>query len=259
MIRLNQLLSSIPSGLRQPLIEEYNNIVRHYLERLWSPAELSGGKFCEIVYTILDGYASGAYATSPSKPSNFVDACRKLESNSAVPRSFQILIPRMLPALYEIRNNRNVGHVGGDVDPNHMDATTVLSMSSWIIAELIRVFHNVKTEEAQELVDSLIDYKIPLVWQSGDTKRVLNPKIPLREQILILLLASSESVTLENLLAWTEAVSKANFNAVVKKLHKDRYIELNNQNRSIQILPPGTVYIRQKLPKINSSQTNLHA
>lgn len=256
MIQLNQLLSSIPNGLREPLIEEYNNIVRHYLERLWSPAELSGGKFCEIVHTILDGYATGVYTASPSKPANFVDGCRKLESNSAVPRSFQILIPRMLPALYEIRNNRNVGHVGGDVDPNHMDATTVLSMSSWIMAELIRVFHNVKTEEAQELVDSLIDYKIPLVWQSGDTKRVLNPKVSLKEQILILLI-SSESVTLENLLTWTEVKNKSNFNTVVKKLHKDRFIELNSQNRSVQILPPGTVYIRQKLPQINSSQTNL--
>src|SRR3979411_1915836 len=66
----------------------------------------SGGKFCEIVFTILDGHAKSTYPTSPAKPKRFVDDCRKLENNSHVPRSFQILIPRLLPALYEVRNNR---------------------------------------------------------------------------------------------------------------------------------------------------------
>lgn len=68
-----------------------------------------------------------------------------------MPRSFQILIPRLLPALYEIRNNRNVGHVGGDVDPNFMDSTAVLGTANWIMAELVRVFHSVSTPEAQAI------------------------------------------------------------------------------------------------------------
>ena len=35
-------------------------------------------------------------------------------------------------------NNRNVGHVGGDVDPNHMDATGVLAQCNWVMGELVR-------------------------------------------------------------------------------------------------------------------------
>ena len=128
-------LSAIPSGLRTPLIAEYQSIVQNFLEHRWLPSELSGGRFSEIVYTILDGHAKSAYASSPKKPSNFKDACTKLESNSGVPRSFQILIPRLLPALYEIRNNRSVGHVGGDVDPNHMDSAAVLAMCNWVMCE----------------------------------------------------------------------------------------------------------------------------
>jgi hypothetical protein len=158
-----QALSPIPQGLRDPLLEEYQGIVQNYLERKWLPSELSGGRFCEIVYTILDGFASTSYAASPSKPANFPHACRRLENNSSVPRSFQILIPRMLPALYEIRNNRGVGHVGGDVDPSHMDATAVLGMVNWIMAELVRVFHRLPTSEAQQVVDQLVDRRIPIV------------------------------------------------------------------------------------------------
>lgn len=250
MIHPNQALSAIPDGLREPLIEEYNNIIRHYLERHWTPSELSGGKFSEIVYTILKGFSSGTYDSTPSKPKNMVDACKRLESITSVPRSFQILIPRMLPALYEIRNNRNVGHVGGDVDPNHMDATAVLSITSWIMAELVRVFHSLDTNEAQKLVDSLVSYKIPLIWESGDIKRILNPKIRLKEQILVFLVSTSEEVSTDKLLIWTESKNKKHFDSTLKALHKNRYIELNTKEGKVQILPPGTIFIREKLEKI---------
>ena len=96
MITAAQALSSIPVGLRDPLIAEYQGIVQNFLEQRWLPSELRGGRFSEIVYTILDGQAKTKYSTAPNKPPNFVEACRKLEKNNQphVPRSFQILIPR---------------------------------------------------------------------------------------------------------------------------------------------------------------------
>ncbi|MGP7975877.1 MAG: hypothetical protein ACLPOQ_01960, partial [Desulfobaccales bacterium] len=211
MITPDQALSSIFPGLREPLIEEYNNIVQNYIERRWSPAELSGGRFCEIVYTIIDGFLSGSFASSPSKPRDFVSACRSLETKVSSVRSFQILIPRMLPVLYEIRNNRGVGHVGGDVDPNHMDATAVLSMTSWIMAELVRVLHNLGIEEAQQIADSLIERRIPLVWQIGNIKRVLNPKLSLKDQTLLLLSSVPSDADFEDILHWTGCKNKSYF------------------------------------------------
>ena len=58
-------LSAVPSGLRLPLIAEYQSIVQNFLERRWLPSELSGGRFSEIVYTILDGFAKEAYLPRP--------------------------------------------------------------------------------------------------------------------------------------------------------------------------------------------------
>ncbi len=114
--------------LRDELLGAFNEIVKNFRQRRWEPSELNGGKLCEVVYSILRGYVSGKYVARAKKPSNMVDACKKLETDTdakAVPRSIRIQIPRMLVALYEIRNNRNVGHVGGDIDPNHMDAMCV--------------------------------------------------------------------------------------------------------------------------------------
>jgi hypothetical protein len=102
-----------------------NEITTNYRLGKWEPSELNGGKLCEIVYTILRRHVDGKFPARPSKPGNMVDACNDLaEADKKIfPQSVRITIPRVLIALYEIRNNRGVGHVGGDVDPNHMDAT----------------------------------------------------------------------------------------------------------------------------------------
>ncbi len=250
MMNLSTLLSSIPDGLKKPLLSEYNSIVQHFMEKRWTGAELSGGKFCEIVYTILDGHAKGSYLSVPTKPSNFVDACKKLENNSHVPRSFQILIPRMLPALYEIRNNRSVGHVGGDVDPNPMDANAVLAMCSWIIGELIRVFHSTSVVEAQKIVDFVTNRKIPLVWETDKVKRVLNPKITLNNQILLLVASNTSKTKTPDLLNWLDYKDKAYFQKTLRKLHKAKQINISSDGSEIEILPPGTLKVEELISSL---------
>lgn len=233
-------LASIPTGLRQPLLAEYQSIVQNYAEHRWTPSELSGGKFCEIVYTILDGHAKGAYAASPSKAADFVTACRKLELNTHVPRSFQILIPRLLPALFEVRNNRGVGHSGGDVDPNHMDATFVITSCNWVMAELVRVYHDITTKDAQELVDSLVERRTPLIWEGEDMRRILDPAMTLREQLLLLLATSVGKVAACDLLKWTDYKNRSYFNKLLRELHDARNVELSKDNVYAEILPPGS-------------------
>ncbi len=249
MLAPSTILSNIPDGLRVPLIAEYNCIVQNYMEHRWSPAELSGGKFCEIVYTLLNGYPNN-YAATPSKPNNFVDACKKLENKTNVPRSFQILIPRLLPALYEIRNNRGVGHIGGDVDPNHMDAVAVLSISNWIMGELIRVLHNVSVQDAQVLVDFLTERRIPIIWQSEEMKRVLIPELPISDQILLLVASSSSKVSFDDLFKWLDYDNKQYFKKTLIKLHKDRFIEFNQKENVIEILPPGSSYTEIRIKEL---------
>ena len=236
---LSQFLPAIPDGLKKPLLAEYGIITQKFLEGNWRDSSLSGGLFCEIVYTILEGYGSGSFASAPSKPRNFVDACKRLENYSNVPRSLQILIPRLLPPLYEIRNNRNVGHAGGDVDSNQMDATAVVSNASWIMGELIRVFHNTTLDDAQEIVDRITSRKIPLIWDSGRVKRVLNPKISFTNQILLLLSTESKKVDTEILFEWLDYSNKTYYRRMLKDLHKKRMINLSKNFKTVELLPPG--------------------
>ena len=241
MIAASAALAPIPSGLRDPLIAEYRALVQSFLEHRWLPSELGGGRFSEIVYTILDGQSNGTYAAKPAKPSSFQQACQRLEKNALpnVPRSFQILIPRMLPALYEIRNNRSVGHVGGDVDPNHMDSVAVLSMCGWIMGELVRVYHGLSVTDAQRVVDAMAQTRIPAVWTDGTIKRVLQPGLKLPDQLLLLIATSLPDVSPTQLREWTEVSSKQYLLKVLRGLHKKRLVEFYESTDRVRILPPG--------------------
>lgn len=252
MITPSETLKAIPENLRKPLFDEYNLILQNFMEQRWSPSELSGGRFCEVVFTIIDGMASGTFASAPSKPRNIVDACRSLENRTSLPRGLRILVPRILPALYEIRNNRGVGHVGGDVNPNFMDSSAVLSICSWVMSELIRVHHNLTTEQAQAVVDSLSQRKIPILWEGSGIKRILDPNLALKDQILVLTASCPSDPTVDDLIKWTDAKNKSYFKKLLVRLHKERLIEFNKQSNVITILPPGSNYVSTILASQNS-------
>jgi hypothetical protein len=253
MIDPNSILSGLPSGLRGPLLQTFREIATNYFERRWEPSELKGGKFCEVVYSVASGSLIGALPQSPSKPQNMRDACRALEDtpkNAGLvgDRSFRILIPRLLIGLYEIRNNRGVGHVGGDVDPNFMDATVVFNSASWILAELVRIFHGTSTSVAQEAVDGLVERRVPLVWEVENTKRVLDAKMSIRNQVLVLLVRAPAWESEKNLVEWTEYSNSSVFRTkVLGPLHKSRMIEHDKKTQRARISPLGIKEVEQNI------------
>ena len=253
MISPAKLLTGLPDGLRLPLISAYAEIVKNYAERRWEPSELNGGKLCEIVYSIVDGAISGSFPPAPIKPPRFIDACRAIEqrpSNSSLvgDRSLRVLIPRLLPYVYEIRNNRNVGHVGGDVDPNFSDATAILSAANWLMAELVRIFHCVSLADAQSAVDLLVERRHPIIWENGDVKRVLDPDMPTPDQVLVLLYSSKDWVPEEGLRNWTEYKNPSHFrNRVLSSQHRKRLIEYDLIKGRARLTPRGVRDVEDRI------------
>lgn len=146
----------------------------------------------------------------------------------------------MIVALYEVRNNRNVGHVGGEVDPNHMDAVCVLQMSKWIVAELIRVLHNRPVDEAAELVDALVERETPIVWKVGSKLRVLDTRLSMKDKALVLLHATAGSVSERDLVDWIEHSNPSVFRRdVLRKAHRDKLVEYDQETGVIAISPLG--------------------
>jgi hypothetical protein len=236
----DDVFSQLPKRLRGELLAAFGQVVQNYAERRWEPAELNGGKLCEVAYSIIRGIADGKFPARAKKPRNMVDACKAMEQEGSVPRSVRVQIPRMIVALYEVRNNRNVGHVGGEVDPNHMDAVCVLQMSKWIVAELIRVLHNRPVDEAAELVDALVERETPIVWKVGGKLRVLDTRLSMKDKALVLLHATAGSVSERDLVDWIEHSNPSVFRRdVLRKAHRDKLVEYDQETGVITISPLG--------------------
>lgn len=242
-------LKGVPEQLRAPLLEEFNKLARHYRESRWEPAELNGGKLCEIVYSILKGHIDGRFPATPSKPGNMVDACNAFASAGAFPRAIRIQIPRMLTALYEIRNNRNVGHVGADVDPNHMDATVVYSMVKWILSELVRIFHAISPEDASAVVDALTEREVPLLWRIGDRTRVLGASLSAKDKTLALLYGTPGALSVRDVAGSIEYKNASQLRQkVLRPAHEADLLHFDNKSDTVIISPIGSRYVEEHIP-----------
>ncbi len=65
-------------------------------------------------------------------------------------------IPRTLQLIYDIRNKRDIAHLGKGIDPNLQDATIVVSCTDWTMAEFVRLYHSVPAGEAQRIIEDLM-------------------------------------------------------------------------------------------------------
>lgn len=242
-------LAQLPSGLRGELVEEFSKITRNYRERRWEAAELDGGRFSEVAYTVLAGYLNGGnYLQTASKPRNFEQACKQLESaGSSYPKSARVTVPRVLVALYDIRNNRGVGHVGGDVSANHMDSEFVLHAAQWVMAEFVRIFHGTDLQTATRIVDALVERTVPLIWEVGDVKRVLDPAVKLADATLLLLHSSTSPLTDRVLAKYLEQDRLPNYKRVLRRLHADRLVEYNETAGEVTLSPLGSKLVEEQI------------
>ena len=151
--------------------------------------------------------------------------------------------------LYTMRNKRGIGHVGGDIEANRIDSATVARVSDWIICELIRIFHNLPIEEAQDLVDSLSYRNLPHVWEVAGKKRVLIKGLSKKQRTLLLLYSEPNSFVLaEDLLDWVEYHSLPLFRRdVLKKLHEDMLIEYDSESEIVYLSPLGSKEVEESI------------
>ena len=240
MIDPDKALSAVPPSLRKEQLKEHSALVQAYAEGRWDTSSLKAARLCEVAYTIIRGRADGSYPTKPSKPNNMVAACKALEKESSLPRGLRILASRVIPGIYEIRNNRDVGHVGSEVASNRMDASLAIASADWLLAELVRVFHDMGTSEAQQVVDALSQRRVPLIWQGGTIRKVLDPKMPTKDQVLVLLDQQAGAIAVSELQAWCEYKHAANFRKVLVRLHQQKLVLYDSAHKDVQILPPGS-------------------
>lgn len=232
------LTSRLPKELVRALLSCYREIKENFYLGKHEPSELNGGKFCEVVIRILEHEAYTKFTPLGVQIKNMGDKLRQFE-NATANDSVRFHIPRVVNGIYNVRNKRGVGHVGGDVSPNQADATLVATSCDWILAELVRIHYTIPLAEAQKIVDALVQRRLPIVFEIGGRKRVLNPKLKFNQKVLLVLASEHPAeVRDKTLFEWVEHSNFTSFRqAILEGLHEEKLIEYHDG--LCTILPPG--------------------
>jgi hypothetical protein len=249
-LNLDAALTALPAPLRRALLRAYEKIKQNYREQRWEASALNGGKLCEVVYRVLQWHTTNNWVPLGTRIPNLVDACGEFAhaDKSKFVDSVRLTIPRMLVALYDVRSKRGVGHPGGDVDENRMDATVVAGMADWIVAELVRLFHGLSTDEAQELVDAVVAKQLPAIWHVGGRRRVMDPSLAYADQTLLILYhAYPTPLSADDLLRDVEYSNSSMYrNRLLRGLHKQRLIEYR-PGGPVSLSPKGRLHVEQEV------------
>ena len=183
-----QLASALPSRLVDELLEAHAEAKRNlYLGGL-RLSEVEGGRFCEAAFRLLEQITQGSF-TPLGTQLNTDRTIQRLENlaKGSHPDAVRIHIPRALRLVYDIRNKRDAAHLGDGIDPNLQDATLVTSVLDWVLAEFIRLYHNVSADVAQQLVSQIVTRAVPVVQDFNGFLKILKPNLAVSDHCLVLL------------------------------------------------------------------------
>jgi hypothetical protein len=254
-VTLDTAFSAIPATFRSRLLKYYRALKTAHMERRWETCGLKTGKFCETLLRFLQNVLTGTCIPFTNKIPNFDAECAKLGQlpKTAGVESFRIVVPRALTFLYTMRNKRDIGHIAGDLDANEIDSATCVRIADWCLCEVLRVTYSLPLEEAQSLLNTLAERRLPVVWEVLGKKRILASGVDYRSQVLLMLYSEPDTgVAIEDLFEWTEHSHKSNFRtAVIGALHKKRLIEHDKDTDFVLISPSGMKLVEDELlPKL---------
>lgn len=240
-------LAKIDSKFRSRIIKSYLELKRRYAESSFNlsfdTTGLSAGKFCEAILRFSQNELTGTLIPFGTHIPNFSDECQKLIKlpKTAGAESIRVILPRALVFIYTLRGKRGIGHVGGDVEANEIDSATLVRVSDWIICELIRIYHQLSLEEAQDIVDAISTRNIPDIWKVAGKKRVLKKGLSYKDATLLLAYSElGKGVFSEDLFTWTEHSNFAVYKRdILTQLHKSRLIEYDTEDEIIYVSPLG--------------------
>ena len=154
------LAASLPRALVDALLSAQKEIEGNYLHRKWKASELDAGHFVEAARRIIEHRLFGTYTPIGKDLPTFNDRLLQQYEQASGDQSYRILIPRVLRAIYGIRNKRGVGHLGL-ISPNEMDATLILYNVKWVIAEILRLESGLAVSDIQKVIEHVIERQAP--------------------------------------------------------------------------------------------------
>jgi hypothetical protein len=233
---LNQIEASFKKVFDPKLVDEllaaYQEAKHNYYVGGLRLSAVEGGRFCEAAFRMLEQQTSAKF-TDLNRPLDSEAIIKRLEniSSNAAPDAVRIHIPRSLRVVYDIRNKRDAAHLADGIDPNLQDATLVISILDWVLAEFLRLHHSVSPTQAQEIIAGLVVRKAPAVEDFDGFLKILKPELKVSGYILLLLYERRlNGATFKEIEAWVHPSMRRNLQrALDQQVHDKAHIHFSGE------------------------------
>lgn len=221
-----QLLPKIPQPLVRALLDAHMELKEQFYQERFRTSELEGGRFVEAALRIVQELTTGAHTvlgkTLPAFTEDYLKSIPNV-AKAGTHASLTIHIPRALFTVYAIRNKRNVGHLGTDVNPNEADAYLTVAVCDWVLAELIRLHFHCPLAEAQAMVDDLVERRIPIVQDFDGFPKILRTKMSVPKKIMTIAYTKGHAgFDAKDLQSWLKPETPAVITTALKRLVDDK-------------------------------------
>lgn len=222
------LRSALGSSLDKVLVDEllasHGEAKRNFYLGGLRLSGVEGGRFCEAAFRMLQQRTTGVF--DPLGTQVATDALVRQLANipaAAQPESVRLHIPRALRVIYDIRNKRDIAHLADGIDPNLQDATLVVAILDWVLAEFVRLYRGLSASEAQALVSSIVTRVAPAIEDFGGFLKSLRPDLRAGDLVLLLLYQrNAEGATMKELEAWVHPKMVSNLRRTLKTEQFDK-------------------------------------
>ena len=220
----SQLSAHLDVKLVRELLAAHAEAKRNFYLGGLRLAAVEGGRFCEAAFRLLQLIVEGQF-TPLNRTLPSVDTLVTKFSNVDSQRfsdSLRLHIPRSLRLVYDVRNKRDAAHLADGINPNVQDATLVIGIIDWVLAEFLRLYHNISADEASLLVDEIVQRAAPVVQDFDGVLKVLNPRLQAAQVSLVLLYhRGGKGATIAQMKAWVPPKMKANLKRTLDGLVND--------------------------------------
>ncbi len=243
---LDDVRASLARAYDPTLVDEilsaYEETKRNFHAGGLRLAEVEGGRFCEAAFRMLE--LDGKQPRTPIGTELKTDELiRRLQAlpGATFTDSIRLHIPRALRLVYDIRNKRDAAHLADGIDPNLQDATLVVTVLDWVLAEFIRMHHGVAANEAQRIVEQLVTRQVPAIELIDGFPKVLRTDLRASQFVLVLLYNAGKSgASIEQLEGWVRPSMRANLRRTLGNLDEEALVHLDRGTSRCTITLKGT-------------------
>ena len=217
---VENLSAHIESRIVEELIEAYGRLIAAYRQGDLETCLSSAGRFVEHTLRVIEYIRTGSVLTEIKLVSKTIKA---IENDARIPEALQIIIPREIYGMmYTIRSKRDAVHVK-EIDPQYIDGALCVQAGSWVISELLRLFHTSDERAISETMAELMRGYLPFVQEFGD-EIIVTKKVPCEIEMLLLLSSVQHKGFDRRALGRASKFASSTVTSALKRLDSERHI-----------------------------------